>query len=367
MSEAQESPARFALNAANWRAFVEGKALAMVKGAMRDDEAKKIASQTALAFATVLRTARDPSAFLSCTMDSILSAIAMAVATRLPPGGPAAVSYLVPQSPRKGAPMELQFRVSHRGYITLALREGIRVRAVPVGFEDEIAVINGEVTLTQNLDSYPESAEQLRGVAIFVRLLASDIESSTWVPASVIGRRRRMSRTTSGPWDDWAVEMALGASIRYAVARGDVPVYSVEMQSVMEAEDRQSIIDAESVPTPAKAGARAALGLVEDAPDFAAQAEALRREPEPVATVREEDPTPATQAAPAPAPTGGVPSDSEIVALQEELDELAGDRAHRSVKDSIRKVVGYKPFTDDERRAYVAALREAITAAEPQS
>lgn len=366
MSEAQESPARFVLNAGNWRAFVESKALGMVKGAMREDEAKKIASQTALAFATVLRTARDPSAFLSCTMDSILSAIAMAVATRLPPGGPAAVSYLVPQSPRKGAPMELQFRVSHRGYITLAMREGIRVRAVPVGFEDEISVVNGEVILKQNLDAYPETAEQLRGVAVFVRLLANDIESSSWVPRTVIARRRQTSRATSGPWEDWAVEMALGAAIRYAVARGDVPVYSVEMQSVMEAEDRQAIIDAESTPTPAKAGARAALGLVEDPPDYAAEAAALRRESEPVATVREEPPAVAAQAQ--PAPTDAVPSDPEIVALQEEYDELVGkDRAHRDIKDTIRKVIGIKPFTDDERRAYVAALREAIAAAEPQS
>jgi hypothetical protein len=42
---------------------------------------------------------------------------------------------------------------------------------------------------------------------------------------------------------------------------------------------------------------------------------------------------------------------------------LRGDRAHRKVKDAIRKTIGFKDFTPTERIAYAAALRAAIAEA----
>lgn len=237
------------LDQSTFKSFVESKAIAMLKGSTSEAEAKKLAGQVALAFATSMRTAKNPQSFVDCTVPSILTAIANAVATRLPPGGAAAVAYLVPQAPRKGMAPELQFRISHRGYITLALREGIRVHAVPVARTDEIELRNGEITLVQNPDAYPETGDDLRGVAVFGKHIASGMEFSTWVPVAVIKQRAAMSRQQDGPWSEWPIAMAIGAAIRYAVARGDVPVYSLEMQFAMEADnaaDRATVVDAAS-------------------------------------------------------------------------------------------------------------------------
>ena len=65
-----------------FRSFVERAALLSLRGALSEEEAKRIAGQTALGFFTAMRTAKNPQDIVNCTRESILSAIATSVSTR---------------------------------------------------------------------------------------------------------------------------------------------------------------------------------------------------------------------------------------------------------------------------------------------
>lgn len=295
-----------------FRSFVERAALLSLRGALSEEEAKRIAGQTALGFFTAMRTAKNPQDIVNCTRESILSAIATSVSTRLVVGTPNAPAYLVPQRPRAGAQSELQFRINHRGWAILFLRAGFVLDPVPVGTEDALTLVNGEVRHTQNPDSLPATWDDLKGVVVYATHIESRLRLASWVPKAVIQQRRDKSRD-GGIWNQWPVEMSMGAAIRYCVARGKLPIDSMAIQTALDAEPR--VVDAESevVERPARpVTARSALGLSDptpalpdhgDQPDPLAGARPQEREAVPVQSEVVEQPRQARKP-PTPADVG---------------------------------------------------------------
>lgn len=242
---------------------------------------KKAAHSVAMAMVSAIRTARDPSAFLNATDASVADVINTVYETGLHPGGPNPTVYLVPQAPRQGAPPELQFRITHRGLTLLGARAGIMVVTVPVGVADEVDVAFGEVVAHKpDPSTWPASLDDLAGVIVVVRRVQDGVTLGRfWTPRALIERRRKKSRDDS-VWREWPVEMAQKTAIKWAFARGMVPLDSPEMRAALEADSRGDIIEghAEIVQPTDRPRGLAALGLgapaqTVPAPDFDGDAE----------------------------------------------------------------------------------------------
>lgn len=236
------------MNSSEIRTFVERAALKALKGSMSEPEAMRVATQTALGFYTAIRTAKNPNDLLACTQESMLSAVATSVAIRLVAGGPNAAAYLVPQRPRKDAQPELQFRVNHRGWAIIGLRAGFLIDPVPVSTTDKLTVRGNTVILEQDPDETPTEWDDLRGVAVYVTHIESGITLTTWVPKKIIAKRRNLSRDGS-TWNSWPVDMAMAAAVRYCVARGKLPIDTVDAGMAMAAEVDE-VVDTTAEPTP---------------------------------------------------------------------------------------------------------------------
>jgi len=211
-------------------------------------EGQQAAQRITMSILGAMQSARDPSAFHTCTDLSLANCIALSAQTRLMPGGPNPTVYLVPQSARRGEPPELQWRITHRGIAVLAYRAGFGIRAVPVQNDEFLRISLGEVVEhVGSAADWPRSLDEIQGIAVVVRDLdrSADVVRA-WVPRQVIEARRAKSRMSDrGPWRDWPVEMAQGAAIRYLMSRGQIPLDSPEL-SVALAEDHADIIDATS-------------------------------------------------------------------------------------------------------------------------
>jgi hypothetical protein len=193
--------------------------------------------------------------------------------------------YLVPQAARRGEPPALQWRITHRGLCVLAYRAGFALRAVPVHVDDHLDVSLGEVqSHSAAAESWPESLAELRGVAVVVRDIARGQDViRAWVPAVVIDRRRRVSRDGS-VWEAWPIEMAQKTAIKYAFARGAVPVDSPELSEALAGDARGDVVDvqAEQITPTAAAPARGQRIPSAALPDYGDQ-------PDPLAGVRPDE------------------------------------------------------------------------------
>jgi len=205
---------------------------------------RQVAQRITMAILSSMQAARDPSGFFHCTDLSLSSCIALSAQTRLMPGGPYPAVYLVPQAPRRGAPPELQWRITTRGIAILAARNGFGVRAVPVGANDFLQVSLGEVVEHNGDPGYwPVDLSEIAGVAVIVR----DLEHGhdvirAWVPLDVIVRRRDMARTDK-MWREWPIEMAQKTAIKYAMARGIIPLDSPELATALTEEIGDAVIE----------------------------------------------------------------------------------------------------------------------------
>ena len=151
-------------------------------------------------------------------------AVALSAMTGLMPGGPLPDVYLLPRG------RNLQWQVSHRGFAKLAARNGVRLRTKAVFKDDVFNVIEGtehslehvpDLTAKQSWDAlvavyvvahYPDGGKD------FIVIRKADIE-----------KRRANSdayqrNKTKSPWGQWPIEMALKTGLRYAFARGIVPM-----------------------------------------------------------------------------------------------------------------------------------------------
>jgi len=151
-----------------------------------------------------------------CAPASIVAAIEWCARHGLYPGGSPPTVYLIPQAG------ELQARITHIGYATLAARAGIRLRTVAVHKADELHLDCGlVVTHGQDPDTEPASLEDLRGV-IVCYASPGQPETRLWVGMAAIRAARSASRSRGGPWETHPVQMARAAAIRAAFRRGDI-------------------------------------------------------------------------------------------------------------------------------------------------
>lgn len=321
----------------SFRGFVQQAAMKSLSGALPQAEAQRIAAQTALGFFAAMRTAKNPQDIVDCTPASILSAIATSVSTRLVVGTPNAPAYLVPQRARRDAPLELQFRINHRGWAILFLRAGFVLDPVPVGWDDQLELDNGLVKLAQNPDAMPASWEQLRGVAVFATHIESGTRLSAWVPVAVIEQRRKTARQDY-VWSAWPVEMAMGAAIRYCVARGKLPVDSMAVSAALDAENTPSVIEADSEPvsrSTAIPSGREALGLVDHGEPIDELAGARPAEREAIPAESELVEQPAVEAAP-----------ESLVAGVQEWEDAAMTKGGTDAVREARAASGIDPNGD---------------------
>lgn len=263
--------------AADFRRRVEAAAKSILAHHPRATEA---AARVGLAFAAAARAARDPSALYGCTPQSVAACIAQCALADLYPGGHAPSVYLVPQSPRRGEPMELQWRLTHRGMAAIAARSGWAVHTVPVSRADlpGLRLDCGEVESFAPSD--PSAAvtawDDLAGVIVVLRSPTGQ-RVRLWVSVATIAGRRRVSRMADdGTWAKWPVQMAQGAAIREIVARGALPLELPDDTETPEADAPPAIAAA---PAPRMLPAPVDLADLPDAP--------LEAEPVPVVSQRE--------------------------------------------------------------------------------
>lgn len=259
-----ELEARKQNHAQAFRQGVQRDAVAYLNEMLGSEEGKRAGAKVAMAFAAAARTARNPAALYNCNRASIVAAVAHSAMTGLMPGGPLANVWLVP----KGT--ELQWWLSHRGMCTLAVRAGYQVIAVPVHVDDDFRVEFGEVVHHQaDPEAWPAKLDDMAGVYVKIRRLSDGGDlGKPWLPLQAI-KARKAKALTPNVWTSWPVEMAQKTAIRWAMARGYVPI-EMELQQAVEGEPQHTggMIDVTPPAHPEDDNGSAALGLpmVDDPP-----------------------------------------------------------------------------------------------------
>ena len=215
------------------RQRVQTMAGAMLVDMVGEKRATESGARTALAFAAAHRAARDPAVIERCSPQSIAACVALSALTGLMPGGAMPSVWLVP---RNG---ELQWMISHRGLTTLARRAGYQLSAVPVGKFDTIVVEYGEVIEHRaDVGNAPSELRDLVGVIVSCKRLEDGaILGRYWLDGAAV--RKRSNARGAGPvWQKWPIEMAQKTAIKWACARGLVPIESIEMDQAVAADTR---------------------------------------------------------------------------------------------------------------------------------
>lgn len=213
------------------------------------DRAGEATGRISAALAASAASAKNPSDFYQCTVESIGQCIAVAALTEIMPGtGAAALAYVIPQRPRANEKPQLQFMFSHRGLNALARRTGQTMIAIPIGHDDKITFDDsGEVRVVdRDIDNPPTDEKQLRGIIIAVREISNGVTICRgWVPKKLIDQRKAVSRSASSsysPWAKWYVEMAMKTAMHYAIARGWCVIDDAAATRALSAEAAQDLI-----------------------------------------------------------------------------------------------------------------------------
>ena len=223
------------------RGRVQAMAGSMLLDMVGEERATEAAARVGMAFAAAHRAARSPRDIERCSPESIAAAVALSALTGLMPGGAMPSVWLVP---RGG---DLQWMISHRGLMQLCRRAGYQLSAVPVSTSDHVVIEFGEVTEHRvEVGSEATGLDDLAGVIVSCRRLADGaILGRFWMPGSAV--RKRASARGAGPvWKSWPLEMAQKTAIKWACARGLVPIESMELDQALGADTR-----AETAPAPA--------------------------------------------------------------------------------------------------------------------
>ena len=209
--------------AIRFRNTVELKATEFLHSMIGSAAGDEAAGRVALAFR---QAAQANDKMYACDPASVAQAVALSAITGLMPGGPLPDVYLLP---RKN---QLQWQVSHRGFARLAARSGVRLRTKAVFFDDEFSVKEGtepELKHVPDLDA-EQSWDTLKAVYVVAHYSNGDRDFVVIRKADIEKRRANSdSFRRSGNqsvWGKWPIEMALKTGIRYAIARGLVPLDS---------------------------------------------------------------------------------------------------------------------------------------------
>ena len=287
--------------AAVFRKQTEKIAGSLLTSWVGDDRAKEATGRIAASLAASAAAARDPSDFYDCTPQSVATVVAVSALTGIMPStGGTALAYAVPRRPRRNEKPQLQYMLSHRGINALARRSGQTMLAIPVSKRDQIEVVDsGEVViLNRDIDNPPNDYDDLRGVVVVVKEIASGrVTFSGFVAKTVIDKRRAMSLSGDrGPWGKWAVEMASKTAMHYAVGRGWIVIDDTAANRALSTDVEQDTRkDGDSVIDVARPSSIAAITL----------------EPEP-------EPTPEPQPQAEPEPDG----DTVANILLDRLDDV---------------------------------------------
>jgi phage RecT family recombinase len=211
-----------AMHPANqFRSIVETKASDFLQTMMGTESGANAAGQVALAFRQAAQT---NDRLYSCDPASVAQAVALSAMTGLMPGGPLPDVYLLPRG------KNLQWQVSHRGFAKLAARNGVRLRTKAVFETDEFRVVEGtEPVLTHVPDLDAEQSWDTLNAVYVVAHYQNGSKDFVVIRKADIEKRRANSDAwkrdkTRSPWGQWPIEMALKTGLRYAFARGIVPM-----------------------------------------------------------------------------------------------------------------------------------------------
>ena len=277
------------------RARVQGMAGRMLTDMVGEARATEAAARTGLAFAAAHRAARNPADIERCSPESIASCVALSALTGLMPGGAMPSVWLVPRSG------ELQWMISHRGLMSLARRAGYQLSTAVVGMDDVVTVEFGEVTEHRAAPGRePTSLDELAGIIVSCKRLADGaILGRYWMDGAAVVKRSR-ARGAGPVWKSWPIEMAQKTAVKWACARGLVPIESIELDQALAADTRATT-----------APERVTVHVEKPQPKAITAAAAFSLDPEP-------EPEPPTE--PQPDPDNGDPTDDGAAPAQYDGD-----------------------------------------------
>ena len=218
-----------------FRSVVESKASDFLQAMVGTEGGSQAAGRVALAFRQAAQT---NDRLYSCDPASVAQAVALSAMTGLMPGGPLPDVYLLPRG------KNLQWQVSHRGFSKLAANNGVRLRTKAVFESDTFNVIEGTEPSLEHIPDLnaEQSWDTLKAVYVvafyqdgskdFVVIRKADIEKRR---ANSDAYKRDKNRS---PWGQWPIEMALKTGLRYAFARGIVPMND-NMQKAYDHDGKQ--------------------------------------------------------------------------------------------------------------------------------
>lgn len=252
-------------NLSDFRRMIQNGAEAYLTELMGQAKGKEAAVRTGLAFSQAVRATKNPSALMSCDPASVIACTAMSAMTGLMPGGPNPMVWLIP---KKG---ELNWWLSHRGITTLLYRAGFHIRSVPVHVDDDHHVEFGEM-ISHTSTAWPDSLKEIAGVYLVIRRLEDGLVlSRPFLHVDAIVKRKKQG----GPvWSKWPVEMAQKTAIKWAMARGELPLDDPSTQVAM-AHDGDSIDATADVVSsaPVEQASESSQGEVLGLPDYGGEDE----------------------------------------------------------------------------------------------
>lgn len=258
--------------AAHYGRLVENFAARELERILGSEEGHRAAARTAIAFRAV--AIANPSVY-ECDPQSVAACVATSAMTSLMPGGPNPDCYLVPRRV-KGA-QQLNWMISHRGLIKLAQRAGFTLRGRVVYADEVFEYEEGEtihVRHVPNLDRADTPWEQVRGVIVRVyRVSDGRCIGVEYVNRAQIEKRRNQSDAyqrgqkpgaddwaRSSPWFKWPEEMAIKTAIKYAFARGGIPIDDVLVREALT-RDADDAIETTAVTVPPETRPARQLGV----------------------------------------------------------------------------------------------------------
>lgn len=314
--------------AAGFRQLTTSIASKLLVDWVGEDRANEAIGRITSSLAASAAAARNPKDFYECTPQSVATVVAVSALTGIMPGtGSCALAYAIPRRPRKGEPPQLQYNLSHRGINSLARRSGQTIIATPIGYGDQLHVNeSGEtVVATRDIDNPPETFDDLRGVAVSVKELATGIITfSGFVAKSVIEKRRAMSDSwkydeqkgySYSPWSNWPIEQAMKTAMHYAASRGWCVIDDTEAVRALSVDTSSDLIVRNEPPLLSEGTSK---------PKSDRLADILDDTPAESDTVSEPDATPESE----PAESTAEPIDSDATDAQNKSFDQILDRIY---------------------------------------
>jgi recombinational DNA repair protein RecT len=288
--------------AASFRQLTTSIASKLLVDWVGEERAHEATGRITSSLAASAAAAKNPQDFYDCTPQSVATVVAVSALTGIMPGsGSCALAYAIPRRPRRGEPPQLQYNLSHRGINSLARRSGQTIIATPIGYGDQLHVNeSGEtIVVARDIDNPPETFEDLRGIAISVKEIATGVVTfSGFVPKSLIEKRRAMSDSWKydiqkgyqySPWSNWPIEQAMKTAMHYTAARGWCVIDDTEAVRALSVDTDSDVIKVaepsrirDDGPQDDRPKSERVASLLEDEPPASSDTVSEPTEPDPI-------------------------------------------------------------------------------------